>query len=61
LREWDIALNRFLKTIKKTHSLLVIPDNNIVQDINPDDLSGFHQPFRQADILLGFISLYNPG
>jgi hypothetical protein len=41
--------------------VLVIPDNNIVQDINPDDLSGFHQPFRQADILLGFISLYNPG
>ena len=33
--------------------VLVIPDDDMVQDIDADDLSGFHQPFRQADILFG--------
>ena len=31
----------------------MIPDDNVVEDFDADDLSGFHQPFRQADILLG--------
>ena len=33
--------------------VLVIPDNNMVQDIDADDLTGFYQPFRQADVLFG--------
>jgi hypothetical protein len=33
--------------------MLVIPDDDMVEDINADDLPGFHQSFCQADILLG--------
>ena len=33
--------------------MLVIPDDDMVEDIDADDLPGFDKPFRQADILLG--------
>jgi len=33
--------------------VLVIPDDDMVEDIDADDLPGFDKPFRQADILLG--------
>ena len=32
--------------------VLVIPDDNVVENINPNNLSGFYQPFCQADVLL---------
>ena len=46
--------NRKLKQPLGFHAeVLVIPDNDVIQDIDADDLPGFHQSFCQADILLG--------
>lgn len=33
--------------------MIIIRNDDVVEDINADDLPGFHQSSRQADILLG--------